>query len=194
MEAIISQFLSLQWRHNESDGVSNHHPHDCFHNCLFRQIKENIKASLAFVRGIHRCPVNSLHKGPVTRKMFPFDDVIMFAVKSKCSKLSHALLRPITTVPTSSPASIADFQFSTMRRSVDWQPHFLRKPDRNFENMSLKYEIICLQCTFSKTLDSIEWILTGLYFIEHIRFSVSCCNLSKFQYMRKFSFCYRIIY
>ena len=34
-------------------------------------------ASLAFVRGIHRCPVNSHHKGPVTRKIFPFDDVIM---------------------------------------------------------------------------------------------------------------------
>ena len=34
-------------------------------------------ASLAFVRGIHRGPVNSPHKRPVTRKMFPFDDVIM---------------------------------------------------------------------------------------------------------------------
>ena len=34
-------------------------------------------ASLAFVRGIHRWPVNSPHKGPVTRKMFSFDDVIM---------------------------------------------------------------------------------------------------------------------
>ena len=33
--------------------------------------------SLAFVRGIHRGPVNSPHKWPVTRKMFPFDDVIM---------------------------------------------------------------------------------------------------------------------
>ena len=33
-------------------------------------------ASLAFVRGIHRGPVNSPHKWPVTRKMFPFDDVI----------------------------------------------------------------------------------------------------------------------
>ena len=43
------------------------------------QIKENIKgsASLAFVKGIHRWPMNSPHKGPVTRKMFPFDDVIM---------------------------------------------------------------------------------------------------------------------
>ena len=34
-------------------------------------------ASLAFVRGIHRWTVNYPHKGPVTRKMFPFDDVIM---------------------------------------------------------------------------------------------------------------------
>ena len=34
-------------------------------------------ASLAFVRGIQRWPVNSPCKGPVTRKMFPFDDAIM---------------------------------------------------------------------------------------------------------------------
>ena len=34
-------------------------------------------ARLAFVRGIHRWPVNSPHKKPETRKMFPFDDVIM---------------------------------------------------------------------------------------------------------------------
>ena len=38
------------------------------------QIKHQSSASLAFVRGI---PVNSPHKWPVTRKMFPFDDVIM---------------------------------------------------------------------------------------------------------------------
>ena len=34
-------------------------------------------ASLALVRGTRRWPVNSPHKGPVTRKMFPFDDVII---------------------------------------------------------------------------------------------------------------------
>ena len=33
--------------------------------------------SLAFVRGIHRWPVNSPDKGPVTWKIFPFDGVIM---------------------------------------------------------------------------------------------------------------------
>ena len=41
------------------------------------QRKHQSSASLAFVQGIHRWPVNSPHEGPVTRKMFPFDDVIM---------------------------------------------------------------------------------------------------------------------
>ena len=41
------------------------------------QRKHQSSASLAFVRGIHRWPVNSSHKRPVTRKMFPFDDVLM---------------------------------------------------------------------------------------------------------------------
>ena len=41
------------------------------------QRKHQSSASLAFVWGIHRGPVNSSHNGPVTRKMFPFDDVIM---------------------------------------------------------------------------------------------------------------------
>ena len=39
--------------------------------------KHNSSASMAFVRGIHLCPVNSPRKGTLTRKMFPFDDVIM---------------------------------------------------------------------------------------------------------------------
>ena len=41
------------------------------------QRKLQSSASLAFVRGIHRWPVNSPHKGPVTRKMFSCDDVII---------------------------------------------------------------------------------------------------------------------
>ena len=41
------------------------------------QGKHESSASLAFVRGIHQRLVNSPHKWPVTRKMFPFDDVIM---------------------------------------------------------------------------------------------------------------------
>ena len=44
------------------------------------EIKENMKAPhyWPFVRGIHRWLVDSPHKGPVTRKMFPFDEVILW--------------------------------------------------------------------------------------------------------------------
>ena len=44
------------------------------------QRKHQSSASLTFVRGIHRWPVNSPHKGPVTWKLFPFDDVIIWTV------------------------------------------------------------------------------------------------------------------
>ena len=56
------------------------------------QRKYQSSASLAFVRGIHRGPVNSPHKWPVTRKMFPFDNVIIFPVVSgvlRCSVGGH---------------------------------------------------------------------------------------------------------
>ena len=42
------------------------------------QRKHQNSAALAFVWEIHRGPVNSPHKWPVTRKMFPFDDIIMY--------------------------------------------------------------------------------------------------------------------
>ena len=70
---------SLRWRHNDHAGVSNHQPHGCLLNRLFRHRSK--KTSKLRVTGL--CvgkspgPVNSPHKGPVTRKMFPFDDVIM---------------------------------------------------------------------------------------------------------------------
>ena len=46
------------------------------HSCTYQRKHQSL-VSLAFGRGIHRWPVNSPHKGPVMRKMFPFDDIIM---------------------------------------------------------------------------------------------------------------------
>ena len=43
------------------------------------QRKHQSSASLTFVRWIHRSPVNSPHKGPVTRNIFTFNDVIMIS-------------------------------------------------------------------------------------------------------------------
>ena len=72
-------FEPLHWRHNDHDGVSNHQPHGCLLNRSFR--RRSKKTSKLRVTGVcvGNSPgsVNSPHKGPVTRKMFPFDDVIM---------------------------------------------------------------------------------------------------------------------
>ena len=48
------------------------------------QRKYESSASLAFVPEIHRGPVNCPHKWPVTREMFPFDDVIMMSAHYHC--------------------------------------------------------------------------------------------------------------
>ena len=77
---------SLQWRHNGHDGVSNHQPRGCLLNRLFR--RRSKKTPKLRVTGL--CvgnspgPVYSSHKGPVTRKMFPFDDVIMAQFSHNC--------------------------------------------------------------------------------------------------------------
>ena len=70
---------TLHWRHNDHDGVSNHQPDGCLLNRLFRRRSKKISKLhvTGFCGGIHRGPVNSPHKWPVIRKMFPFDDVIM---------------------------------------------------------------------------------------------------------------------
>ena len=73
---------------------TKHHDNDVIMNTMASQItsltivysslysgadqrKHRSSASLAFAKGIHRWLVNSPHKGPVTWKMFPFDDVII---------------------------------------------------------------------------------------------------------------------
>ena len=65
------------------------------------QIKHQSFASLAFVRGIHRYQENSPHKGPVTRKMFPFDDGIMKSTMDQLTawyrQVTNPLLEPILT-------------------------------------------------------------------------------------------------
>ena len=53
----------------------------CSTVCLCADQRKSSK-TLAFVRGIHRQPVDSPHKGPVKRKLFPFYDVIMSSSSS----------------------------------------------------------------------------------------------------------------
>ena len=79
-EAPVKQ-LSLQWRHNERDGVSNHQPHDCLHNRLFsRRSKKTSRSNVTVVK----------------RKMSPFDDVIMYE-KHNASDKSSRNVNPAAT-------------------------------------------------------------------------------------------------
>ena len=98
---------TLQWRHNERDGVSNHRRLDFLLNCLFRRRSKN--TSKLRVTGL--CEENSPVTGefpavagefpaqkPVTRNMFPFDDIIMkpgnIDVRDECSSMKCEVSAP----------------------------------------------------------------------------------------------------
>ena len=92
--------FSLGWRHNGRDSVSNHQPHHCLLNRLFR--RRSKKASKLRVTGL--CAVNSPHKWPVTRKMFPVDDVVMLGAFSETTRQFIYLI--ITAIVSTAPIMI----------------------------------------------------------------------------------------
>ena len=114
------------------------------------QRKHQSSASLAFERGIHWWPVNSLHKWPVAQKMFPFDDVIMElghnskscdrgrkkAVPSPCCiKGSHGcqmeaqcLPQPSFNVPDWSPRESTEEAERRQKHCSDWVIRFATGP------------------------------------------------------------------
>ena len=87
---MVSVLCSLRWRHNEFDGIVWI---VCSTVCSGVDQREyQSSASLTFVRGIHLWPMDSPHKGPVTRKMFPFDDVIILR-KTNCISGADAIVK-----------------------------------------------------------------------------------------------------
>ena len=64
------------------------------------QRKHQSSASLAFVRGIHRSPMDSPHKVPLTLKMVPYDDVILTCAYSTASKCNHIWMVSCQKGPT----------------------------------------------------------------------------------------------
>ena len=83
----VDNMNPLRWR----DGVSNHRRLDCFLNRLFR--RRSKKTSKLSVTGLYEAssPVTGgfPHTGPVTRKIFPFHDIIKI-----CSMASYNATRP----------------------------------------------------------------------------------------------------
>ena len=102
--------FSLHSRHYDHNGVSNQQPHGCLLNRLFG--RRSTKTSKLRVTGLcaGNSPVSSPHKGPGTRKMFLFDDVIMFPRYWPF----YAVNLPVSGEFPSQMASDTDFDVSLM--------------------------------------------------------------------------------
>ena len=106
-------YLSLHWRHNEPDGVSNHQPRDCLLNCLFRC--KSKKTSKLSVTGL--CAENSPGTGEFSAQkasnaeMFSFDDVIMCVT---CKGSVVACVRLIVYFPFIKPGWQFHMSISTV--------------------------------------------------------------------------------
>ena len=66
-------YIALHWRHNDHDGVSNHRPHGCLLNRLFRRRSKKtskLRVTGLCVWGIHRDRWIPRTKGQLRRKCF----------------------------------------------------------------------------------------------------------------------------
>ena len=105
------------------------------------QRKHQSSASLAFVRGIHRGPgpVNSPRKWPVTRKMFPFDDVIM--IRKKKSSNNPIFMTLSTQAKNVYSLSCNDTQILT------WVGKLLSDIEKTWYTFSVKKEGFSWNCS-----------------------------------------------
>ena len=81
-DAIVLQKYTLQWRHNGHDSVSNHHPHDCLLNRLFRRRWK--KTSKLCVTGL--CVGNSPVTGEFPAQMASNAENVSIRVSSPCGR------------------------------------------------------------------------------------------------------------
>ena len=93
------------------------------------QRKHQSSASLADVRGIHRGLVNSPHRWTVTRKMFPFD-VIMVCLGLHTDSFTHITQGYFSTngtIISSHQCQLTHCDFVTPYRDIDLGQHRLMK-------------------------------------------------------------------
>ena len=144
------------------------------------QRKQQSSASLAFVRGIHRGTVNSPHKWPVTRKMFPFDEVIM-----DFAHIFHGYT--ITPVPMKQPWMIC-ILLCCARTSMrplwagKWPPKFIdrrevgaRSGSLIFVNMRLQI-LVPISCRWICKYDRQTYVIQNSHFFV---VAVNCCTVSR---------------
>ena len=96
----------LQWRHNDHDSVSNHQPHGCLLNRLFR--RRSKKTSKLRVTGL--CVVNSPGTGEFSAQMASYAENVSIWWRH------HGITRPTWVgVPQNDEASHIHPQYSIIR-------------------------------------------------------------------------------
>ena len=158
MGAIASQIISLTIVYSTGNSDAD-------------QRKHQSSASLDFVRGIHRGPVNSSHRWQITRKMFPFDDVIMSLFKP---------LRPEWYIYASVKQVIAgsDNGLSSLRRQAIFWTNADVLPvgplRTNLEKFKSKYNNIDWKMNFEIKLNKMSVILSRLQCVKILSHGCSC--------------------
>ena len=144
----VAPLGTLQWRYNERDGVSNRRLLDFLHNRLFR--RRSKKTSKLCVTGL--CEGNPSVTGwfpsqrPVTRKIFPFDDVIM----NKCHWMEWCQTATSHSAPPGSKANSSNEPLGAARNIFALYKHVYKNeyynnksgaPEMWLERLRITYTI-----------------------------------------------------
>ena len=147
------------------------------------QRKHQSSTSLSFVRGIHQWPVNSSYKGPITRKMFPFDDVIMeryhiFHPQTLIMEVVATTTYKLFTMHWTIWRNICRRYFSTNLFLIRWLIFYLPK----FTILASMFVCRFVTCQNFQFLQVCSFVglsvcLSVLSSITHERFDISSPNL-----------------
>ena len=150
------------------------------------QRKHQSSASLAFVRGIHGGTVNSPHKWPVTRKMFPFDDVIMISeMLTHWGRVTHICVGKLTIISTDnglSPERRQAIIWTKVQTSVKLsEPRY--KFQWNFNRKSIVFiqenaleNVVCEMAAILSRPQCVNW--TWYIFIQEKAFENIICKMA----------------
>ena len=114
------------------------------------QTKHESSLALAFVRGIHRSPVVSPNKLPVTRRMFQCDDVIANSTNKLTLKISIWMDHGVSSLTMCCVCDVIQNDKTWLKRPIN---QFQTDLGRTFLSMSYAHK--CLVVTY---LDQLAYI------------------------------------
>ena len=188
------RLLAVHWRHN--DGVWSHRCLDCLLKRLFgrRSNKRSKQRPTGLCEGNHWWSVDSPHKGPVTKCLNPFDDIIMepFLMEDRqplshprnsvdYDALSNQHIGLVYSVFTQDLSPI-NFLLSSRLESWWWQQ---KTNTRIIIEIQTKY----IHNYSIKMIDNTLYIHTTLYVHTHIYAKLCTRSYQSNTFPKYFSYC-----